>query len=280
MLLSTLAFALMGVLVKELDEVHAMQILFVRAIVAISLLVPYMLSKGISVLGHKRLLLVIRAIFGTASIGTFFFVLQRIPLGSSVSLRFLGPIFGTLFAVYFLKEKVSKGQWLCFAIAFSGVIMIKGFDVRIDHLSFILVMSSAVFLGLAIIMVRYLTASEHFTTIILYFMMGSLLTSTFFISYWRWPTSAEWVSLLGVAIMGILGQIFFTNGLRTEETNVAAPLKYIELGWVLLFGYFFFDETYGWIPFIGIILIVVGMVLNVLIKERARKKTAIPKLTT
>ena len=274
MLLSTFAFALMGVLVKELTEMHAMQILFVRATVAMSLLIPYMLSKDISILGNKRRLLVIRAIFGTASIATFFFVLQRIPLGSSVSLRFLGPIFGTLFAVYFLKEKVSKGQWLCFAIAFSGVIMIKGFDARIDHLSFVLVMSSAIFLGLAIIMVRYLTASEHFTTIILYFMAGSMITSLLFIQYWRWPIGVEWYALSGVAIMGILGQIFFTNGLKTEETNVAAPLKYLELAWVLIIGFFFFDETYGWIPFAGIILIVVGMVMNVIIKERARKKVA------
>jgi len=268
MLLSTVAFALMNAIVKGLGELHAMQILFFRAVGAMMLLLPYMAYNKISILGHQKWLLVIRGIFGMISIATFFLVLQRIPLGSSVSLRFLGPIFGAFFAVYFLKEKINKWQWLSFAIAFSGVLMVKGFDLRIDHISFLLVMTSAVFLGLAIIMVRFLTAKEHLTTIILYFMVISALASLLFLKEWRWPIGQEWMALAGVACMGILGQVFFTKSLQTEETSVAAPLKYMELAWVLLIGYFFFGESYGWVPFVGIMLIVMGMIINVAVKEK------------
>jgi len=272
MLVSTLAFSFMNVLVKGLSELNAMQILFCRALGALLILVPYMLHNGITVWGNQWRLLIVRGIFGTISIATFFFVLQRIPLGSSVSLRYLGPIFGAFFAVYFLKEKISKWQLVSFAIAFSGVLLMKGFDVRIDYISFALIMTSAVFLGLAIIMVRYLTAGEHFTTIILYFMATSALFSLCFYQQWRWPSMLEWIFLLGVSLLGIMGQVFFTIALKSEETSTIAPFKYTELIWALIFGYFMFGESYGWLPLSGILLIISGMMLNLIAKKGADTK--------
>jgi len=272
MLVSTLAFSFMNVLVKGLSELNAMQILFCRALGALLILVPYMLHNGITVWGNQWRLLIVRGIFGTISIASFFFVLQRIPLGSSVSLRYLGPIFGAFFAVYFLKEKISKWQLVSFAIAFSGVLLMKGFDVRIDYISFALIMTSAVFLGLAIIMVRYLTAGEHFTTIILYFMATSALFSLCFYQQWRWPSMLEWIFLLGVSLLGIMGQVFFTIALKSEETSTIAPFKYTELIWALIFGYFMFGESYGWLPLSGILLIISGMMLNLIAKKGADTK--------
>jgi drug/metabolite transporter (DMT)-like permease len=51
-----------------------------------------------------------------------------------------------------------------------------------------------------------------------------------------------------------------------------APFKYMELVWALIMGYFLFGETYSWLPFLGIVLIIMGMMLNVYAKNRKPKK--------
>ena len=78
-------------------------------------------------------------------------------------------------------------QWLSFAIAFSGVVVLKGFDIRIDFLSLGLLMISAIFVGGVFVLIRYLSDKEHYLTIINYFMMSSLVLSLCFIEYWRMP---------------------------------------------------------------------------------------------
>ncbi len=268
MILSTLAFAVMTAMAKALSHLHPLQVVFFRALGTFLIIVPYMASRGISILGDHRKLLLIRGFFGTVSIITFFIVLQRIPLGATMSLRYLGPIFGALFAVWLLKESINKWQWLSFAIAFSGVIMMKGFDLRIDLLSFILIMVSAIFLGLAFVMIRYLVSKEHFLTIVNYLMMTSIVTGLLFYNDWSMPTGNDWYSVVGMGIMGMIGQIFLTLAFKYEETNIVAPIKYIELVWAFIIGFMFFGETYTLLPIIGMVLIIIGMIANVRFKSK------------
>jgi len=67
-----------------------------------------------------------------------------------------------------------------------------------------------------------------------------------------------------------VGQVFMTQAFQTEETSVLAPFKYMELVYALIMGYFFFGESYSILPFLGIVFIMGGMILNVV----AKKKTA------
>ena len=171
-------------------------------------------------------------------------------------------------AAYFLKEKVKGLQWLSFFIAFSGVIVLKGFDIRIDFISFGLLIISAIFVGMVFVLVRFLTAKEHYLTIINYFMVVSILVSLLFINSWRIPIGNEWYPVAGIGILGMIGQIFMTRAFQTEDTSMLAPFKYMELVWALIMGYFLFGETYSWLAFSGIVLIIMGMLLNVYSKNK------------
>lgn len=257
-----MAFSVMNVLAKDLSNFHPMQVVFFRATGTFVLMFPYMLFKRISIIGTHHKQLALRAVLGGISIVCFFVVVQRIPLGSAISLRYLGPIFGAIMAFYWLKEKINFWQWVSFAIAFLGVILIKGFDIRIDYVSFILIMISAVTVGGVFVTIRYLGPREHHLTIINYFMVTCLVMSLFFIGTWRLPIGIEWYSVLSIGVFGLIGQVLMTMAFQTEEASVLAPFKYMELVYVLIVGYFFFGETYTMIPAIGIGCIVLGMVLN------------------
>ena len=273
-LIATFAFAIMNATAKELSDFAPMQVVFFRAFGTFIFIFPTMLLRKISIIGNNPKYLFLRGLVGVISLSTFFMALQKVPLGSAISIRYLGPIFGVVLAAYFLKEKVKSLQWLSFFIAFSGVIVLKGFDLRIDISSFVLLLISALFVGMVFVLVRYLTAKEHYLTIINYFMIISILASLFFINSWRMPIGNEWYPVVGIGILGLIGQVFMTRAFQTEDTSVLAPFKYMELVWALIMGYFLFGETYSWLPFLGIIFIIVGMLLNVYSKN---KKQAVPE---
>ena len=267
-LFATFAFAIMNVMAKQLSDFHPMQVVFFRAMGTWIFIFPYMLYYKVPIKGKHIKFLIARGIVGVLSLACFFIAVQRIPLGSAISIRYLGPIFGAGLAYYYLKEKVNWIQWLSFAVAFSGVIVLKGFDIRIDFISLSLLILSAILVGGVFVLLRYLGDKEHFLTIINYFMMCALILSICFVQYWRMPISEEWYPVCGIGITGLIGQVYMTKAFQTEDTSVLAPFKYMELIYAIVMGYFIFGETYELLPMMGIILIIGGMLTNVWAKGK------------
>jgi len=278
-LIATLSFAIMNVLAKALTDLHFSQIVFFRALGTFVFVFPYMLFKGISLIGNNPKLLTLRAFAGLFSLATFFMAIQIIPLGSAISIRYIGPIFGAVLAYFYLKEDVNKWQWLSFGIAFSGVIVLKGFDLRVSSLGLALSVTSAFFIGFVFVLIRYLATREHYMTIINYFMVVAILGSLFFVNHWRMPIASEWYAVSLIGVFGLVGQIFMTKAFSLETASVLAPFKYMEIVYALIMGLIFFGEGYTFLALIGIFLIVGGMILNVLAKNKKPKLQSNKKIS-
>lgn len=266
-IIAVIAFSMMNVMAKYLSTMHPMQVVFFRAAGSLIFIFPYMVYRKINRIGNNPKLLLLRAILGLVSLAAFFWAIQRIPLGSAISIRYLGPIFGAILAVYYLQEKVNIKQWISFAIAFTGVLVLKGFDYRIDLFSFSLVIVSAILVGMVFVLIRYLGSREHYLTIINYFMMTATISGICFITCFRMPIGIEWWSVIGIGIFGLIGQLFMTRAFQLEEASILAPFKYLELIFSGFIGYFIFRESYGIVALLGMVLIVGGMVMNVYFKE-------------
>ncbi len=271
-LIAAFAFAWMNIIAKGLSDFHAMQVVFFRAIGTFIFVFPYMIYRKVSIKGNNPKFLFLRSILGMLSLSLFFMALQRIPVGSAISIRYIGPIFGAVLAMIWLKEKISRGQWISFVIAFTGVIIIKGFDLRIDMLSFVMVFMSAVFLGGVFVLIKYLSSREHILTIINHFMMVIIFSSLLFISKWRMPVDSEWIYVCAIGLCGLVGQVFMTKAFQLENASVLAPFKYMELVYALIIGFLIFGETYDFMPMVGMGLIIVGMIVNVYYKAPQKVK--------
>jgi drug/metabolite transporter (DMT)-like permease len=125
-----------------------------------------------------------------------------------------------------------------------------------------------VLVGGVFAMVRYLGAKEHALTIINYFMVASILGSLFFVNHWRMPIGREWIWVVAIGIVGLIGQVFMTKAFQLADTNTIAPFKYMELIYALGLGLIFLDEEHNNLAIFGMLLIVLGMVLNVYFKKR------------
>ena len=99
-------------------------------------------------------------------------------------------------------------------------------------------------------------------------MVFSIVGSLFFINYWRMPVGEEWWPVCIIGVLGLVGQVFLTRSFQLADTSTVAPIKYMELVYALLFGFFLFGESYTFWPIFGMTLVVLGMLLNVWIKRK------------
>lgn len=269
MIISTLAFACMNATVKYLVDVNAYQIVFFRSASSLIFTFGFLLKNKISILGTHHNLLILRGVVGVTSMTLFFISVKYLSVGTAVSLRYIAPIFAAIFAVLFLKEKIKSIQWIFFFMAFSGVLVLKGLDTSVDTCGLILVLIASVFSGLVYIIISKIGKREHPVVIVNYFMIVATITGGILsINNWVNPKGMEWLLLFGLGVFGYFGQVYMTKAFQIAKASQVAPLKYIEVIFTLSFGIFLFNEIYTFWSLLGIALIIGGLVLNIVYKEK------------
>ena len=268
MIFSVIAFSLMNAVVKYLNDFSAYQIVFFRSIGTLFFTVPLILKAKIPILGKNKKLLLIRGLAGVVSLTCFFQSLNYLAVGTAVSIRYTSPIFAAIFALIFLKEKIKPIQWVLFLIAFVGVLVIKGFGVDVNSIGLMFVFLSAISLGVIFVVIRKIGNTESPLVIINYFMvMAFVFGGIMSVNYWKNPSLIEWLLLLSLGVFGYIGQLYMTKALQAHETNVIAPLKYLEVVFMIAIGAFWFDEIYNLWTLLGILLIMFGLIYNIYLKR-------------
>ena len=263
MLLSTFWFSLMQVCIKKLPHIPSMEIVFFRCFVSMLLCFVPIWRGRIPWLGSNRLLLFLRGTFGTLALFFSFVVIQNIPLASAVTIQYLSPIFTAILAVFLLGEKVRHVQWLFFAISFGGIIVLKGFDPRIELRYLLLGVLCAFFSGLAYNMVRSLKAKEPPVVVVLHFQLIGVLAGAISLFFaFVLPAGVDWLYLLLIGIFTQLGQINLTKSLQAERVAFVSSLNYLGVLYALLLGLLFFNEYYDIFAALGILMVVAGVILN------------------
>ncbi len=269
MIISALAFSVMNIIVKYLDNVNSYQIVFFRSLGSLFFTFGFLVKNKIPMIGNKNKLLILRSIVGAASMLFFFMSIKYLSVGTAVSLRYIAPIFAAILAVFILKEKIKPLQWLFFVVSFIGVLVLKGLDTQINSIGLVLVLIAALLSGLVFIMINQIGQTEHPVVVVNYFMITAMvLGGVLSIGNWVTPTGKEWPLLFSLGVFGYFGQIYMTKAFQTASTNLIAPLKYIEVVFSMLLGVAFFNEIYTFWSLLGIALIIIGLVLNVWYKSR------------
>lgn len=271
MLISTLAFACMNSTVKYLADVNTYQIVFFRSLGSLFFTFGFLLKNKIPIIGKNNTLLISRAVVGTTSMILFFTSVKYLSIGTAVSVRYIAPIFAAIFAVFLLKEKINPLQWVFFAISLLGVFVLKGFDNQIHTFGLVLVLLASILSGLVFVIINKIGKTEHPIVVVNYFMVfASILGGILSINNWENPKGNEWLFLMLLGVFGYYGQVFMTKAFQTASTNIVAPIKYFEVIYTATFGVFLFGEIYTFYSFLGIALIIGGLILNVWYKSKIK----------
>jgi len=273
MLLATFFFALMNAAVKLLGHLPAIEIAFLRSVVSLMLAYGIVRFNRIPLPGNNRRALLLRGLFGSSSLVLYFITLQHMPLASAVTLQYLSPIFTAIMGIFMVKEKVKPWQWVFFAISLLGVLLVQGFDNRIEPLYLILGVGSALFAGLAYNTIRQLKETEHPLVITFYFPMVSLPITLLLLNgiTWVMPQGTDWIILILIGTTAQIAQYFMTRSYQSDELSKVASLKYLGIVYALAFGYFIFGETFSMEAHLGMLIVLVGVILNIGYKHSREK---------
>ncbi len=269
MFLSTLAFSLANIFVKQVSHIPAMEVVFFRTAIASVFCFAGLYHAKADWWGSNRTLLLLRGAFGTTALFLFFITLQNIPLASAMTIQYLSPIFTSIMAIFILSEKVRSMQWVFYSVAFLGVLLIEQIDTRVSILYLTLGIISAFCSGVAYNLVRSMRGREHPLTIVLHFQLVGVfvgLISLFF--DWKTPAGWDWFFLFLVGAFSQLGQIFLTSALQKERAASVSIVNYTGLIYAITFGWFVFGEIQSTETFIGMALVVIGVVASVVYTNR------------
>jgi drug/metabolite transporter (DMT)-like permease len=264
MLLAGFLFSLMNVSVKLIPHIPAIEIILFRSV--FSLILTYILIKieKLPVFGTNKKLLILRGVAGSIGLMAFFYTLQNIPLASAVTLNYLAPVFTTILGIFIVKEKVSGKQFIYFGISFIGVLVIEGFDPRISVFDLSIALIASLAMGVAYNVIRKLKNTEHPLVIMFYF---PFITIPFagVASYYFWvlPSGWDWVILLAVGLLTQFAQYFMTLAYQNAQLSKVASLSYVGIIYALGFGFFIFGETFSIMAYLGMALVLLGVIMNI-----------------
>jgi len=270
MLAATLLFTVMGITARYVSErIHPFEVVFFRIAFGLVLLLPLVLNYG---LRHFRTahfgLHCARAAAQVTEMLIYFVGLTMIQYAQVQALTFTTPLFATLLAVIFLRERIRLRRMGALVVGFLGaMVVIRPGVVPVETGSLLILISALGWAGV-ILIVKQLTRTDSSVTITAWMVVlmtpMALIPAAF---VWVWPTWTElgWLAVVGIA--GTLGQLAVTQAFRVADTTAVLPFDFTKLIWAALMGYLVFGEiptVWTWIGGVAIF----GGSLYVALRER------------
>ena len=244
MIISGLFFVLMHSAVKYLSkEVHIFEIAFFRCALVIFVLAPIIFQQGKKIFKTKQpKVQFLRITTNSVAMLCFFYGISTTPLAQLTTLGFTVPIFATILAVIFMKEKIRLRRTTALIVGFIGTIIVMRPDISIE-LGALLIIFSSFLWSICLIFIKKLTETDSAVTISLYFGIG-MIPATFALALpvLEMIDLRQFIILIFIAVTGTLAQTIMNLALEKGELALLLPFDFLRLIWSVLIGYALFSE--------------------------------------
>lgn len=281
MLIAGLLMTIMAALVRIVSQdMHPFQVAFCRNAIGILLFMPLFVRTGLKHLKTRRLgSMLSRGVFNAIAMLTYFISLTLLPLAEVSALTFTVPLFVCLLAVCILREKIGLRRVTCLIVGFFGALIIIRPGIEIIDVGAIYALISAVAWAIAVVIIKSLSRTESTITITFYGLVF-LTIFTFIPAWivWEWPTKEQYYWLILMAVIGTLGQLAFTQSLKSADATLVIPFDFSKLIWASIFGYFLFMEIPSvWTLFGGVVIFSSATYLTYREGRDSKSSNAIPR---
>ena len=245
MVTSCLFFSILAGLIKFIgNEIHAFQQAFFRNLFSIILIGPLVLFSGRNILKtNKMWLLLLRSFFGSLTMVLLFLSYTLIPLSQAITISFTTPLFIFLGGIIFFKEKVNLFKILALLFGFLFTIIALNPTINISFGCYVGLLA-AICHAIAGLIVKELTKTESVLSLMFFMVIFmSLFTLIPALVYWEIPKfKVTWFYLFLLALVGTLGNYFWTSALSKSDVTEVMPYDFTKLIFASLIGLFFFNE--------------------------------------
>jgi drug/metabolite transporter (DMT)-like permease len=192
---------------------------------------------------------IVRGVFLFGSTVFNFLALLTLQLAETMSIFFFAPVVITMLAGPLLGERVGWRRWLAVTVGFAGMLVIvrPGFGTfGIGHVYALISMLSYCFY---VIMTRSMGATESPSSLIFYSALAPVVLLAPAVPYTASQPADLWhlLILLSLGFYGGFGHWLLIRAYRQATTSALAPYPYLQMVWMVAFGYVFFDQfPDGW----------------------------------
>jgi drug/metabolite transporter (DMT)-like permease len=282
-LVTNLALSLGDAAVKQISASFVLwQIFVLRSAIAIPLLIAILRLRFRAVPLVPRHIgwTALRSLLLTTMWVTYYAALVHLALGMAAATYYTLPIFITLFAAFFLGDKIRPLGWVAVLLGFVGVLLILKPQAEGFNAYALLPLASAICYALAMILTRSKCRDEHPLMLSLslnvsFVVVGLLATAlialapanavepSFLTGAWSPMATTAW---LAMALMGgavIIGSVGNAIAYQVGPPATVAAFDFAYVGFAALWGIVFFGEVLDSVTVGGMALIVVAGILAV-----------------
>ena len=267
--LSSFSFALMNLFVNLSGELPSIQKSFFRNLIAMifAFLVLYKEKPSITLNKESTRHLLYRSIFGTIGIVCNFYAVDHLLLSDASLLNKMSPFFAVLFALFFLKEKLSLFQLSSIIIAFIGALfVIKPTGLNVDFIPALIGFMGGICAGAAYTYVRALGQQGVQGPFIVFFFstFSCLVTLPYLIFQFHSMSLHQLLMLLLAGLAATGGQFGITAAYCYAPAKEISVFDYSQIPFAAALGFLFFGQIpdfYSWLGYFIICATALAMFL-------------------
>ena len=240
MLLSSLCFALMSAMAKDMsDRFGSVQLVFFRSAVGLPFLFISLYLKPAIQTGGKLYFIILRGLLGAFTLYCLFYTLEHLGLSLTNTYGQAFPLFIVIFSFFiFPGKRLHLRQVLFLLVGFLGILCIfqpeSGGSLWNHSTGIIYAMGTA--LGYMAIK----EAQKYYDSrwVVISFMAAGFIASILSLSVGTWgnyansfltgqwvaPTPTEWFMALCMGLLALGVQYFTTQALANEETSIVGAV--------------------------------------------------------
>ena len=291
-LIAMMVFSVQDGIMKHIYSfVSLYEVYLIRTLVSFVLILFFLkiTKKPIVFKTQYPLLTFCRVILFFFGFSSFYISLSVLPLGLATALFFVTPFLITIFAHFFLEEKIGPRRWSAVIVGFIGVYVTLNPDFNNFNYSSLLPILCAFCYSLSMIIIKKTSDKDSVYTQTFTFYFGAIIFSTIFyfiIGDGQFNTSnhpasqfifREWfvdleTSILFMVATGVTATVAFLllfTAYSIASPAVVSPFEYSILLWSPLIGWIYFNEIPSLNTVVGI-LIIVSSGIYIFIREKAQ----------
>ncbi|UWR00965.1 DMT family transporter [Rhodobacteraceae bacterium S2214] len=280
MVMTGLNFVAVTALVKHVgSDVPAAQGAFLRYVLGLVFLIPMIRPiLAARLTGRQLKLFAMRGVAHTLAVILWFFAMARIPIAEVTAMNYLSPIYVTIGAALFLKEKLPPRRLAAVIVALIGAMIILRPGIKAVEEGHIAMIGTALLFAVGYLVAKQL--SGEVSPAVVVGMLSVTVTiglAPFAIAVWVTPTLAQLGWLFLVACFATAGHYTMTLAFAAAPLTVTQPVTFLQLIWAVLLGFLVFDEAVdGWVVVGG--LVIMASVSFITWREAVARRSVTPSV--
>ena len=285
-------FSIQDSLIKYIyEDVALFELYFGRTLIQSIILLSFVLltKKTITLKTHYPVLTLIRVVCFFFGFSFFYISLTFMTLAMTSALFFSCPFFMSMFAKFFLKEKIGIRRWSAIFVGFIGVLIVLNPSLEEFNFFKLAPVACALCYATSMTITKYTSSKDSiytqmtwlyifaiFASIIIFLVSGdgkfnnfSDSTMQFIFREWFTNPAEAWPYVL---VMGIVASISFFcvfSAYSIASPSIVSLFEYSYIVWAMLAGYILFETVPVPRTFIGA-AIIIGAGFYIYFREKVK----------